>query len=124
MMRSIRVPVWTTYVPADEMEAMHRNEVASFVNAVFERLVANGAPYNPDTIDHGDYGTDIEPLRESLTLFLTAWGNLMSVYTSTESDALIEFPERRIPAWKVWLVTQLFRKANPSSAKVIYRPEK
>ena len=123
-MTTIRVPVWTTYVPADEMEAMHRNEVASFVNAVFERLVANGAPYNPDTIDRGDFGTDIEPLRESLTLFLTAWGNLMSVYTSTGSDELVEFPERIIPVWKVWLVNQLFRKPRPSSAKVVYRPKK
>jgi hypothetical protein len=112
-MPRIAVPVWTTYVRPDEVEDMHRGEVQSYVNAVFHRMVAHGSPIDPNTIDQGNFGSDLEPLRESLTLFMTAWCNLMTAYTG--SNEPVEYPQQVIPAWKVWLVRWLFRKPHPST---------
>jgi hypothetical protein len=122
-MEAIRVPVWTTYVPADEVDSMHAAEVEYLVNAIFEKMEWDRAPCDLQMIEQGDFGPALEPLRPSLTLFITAWCNLMSVYTSSGTDELVEFPERVIPAWKVRLVQDLFRKPKPSAAKVAYRPE-
>jgi hypothetical protein len=98
-MPRIAVPVWTTYVRPEEVEDMHCSEVRSYVNAVFRQMVAHGTPYNEDTIDQGNFGSDIEPLRESLTLFMTAWCNLMTAYTG--SNEPVEYPQQVISSWKV-----------------------
>jgi hypothetical protein len=118
----MKVPVTVTYAPdykdVHQIEREHQAEVRGMVNAVFEFMIEHGTPYDPDTIESGDYGESLEPYRESLTEFIMAWHKLVFAYNDgTDGLGPDDQPERKISRWKLGLLRVLFKPARLSVKK-------
>lgn len=83
------------------------------VNAVFDYMVDHGTPYDAETIDSGNYGAELEPYRESLTRFITAWHSLAFVFADGSAYGIEGAPNRKISGWKLWALRALFKPVGP-----------
>jgi hypothetical protein len=121
------VPVWTTYGPKADFARIRAADIRGMVDNIFEYMIDHGTPCNPDTIEAGDYGPELEQHRESLTLFIGAWHNLAFAYYDTSNDpapdgltkaeikkllADSEAPDRTVPGWKIAALRAMFPKAK------------
>jgi hypothetical protein len=109
----MKIPVTVTYAPeykdSERIDSERQAEVRGMVHAVFQYMIDHGTPYNPDTIESGDYGEGLEPYRESLTEFITAWHNLAFAYGDGSSDDIDRVPVREISWWKLWALRVMFK---------------
>jgi hypothetical protein len=112
----MKIPVTTTYAPefreAVQVRRVRAVDVRGMVNAVFEYMINHGSPYDPDTIASGNYGPELEPYRESLTLFIEAWHSLAFAYDDGSANDLAGWQDRNLSRWKVLALRALFRPAR------------
>ncbi len=121
----MKIPVTITSAPdfADpqKVQSQDQAEIRDMVNAVFEFMVEHGTPCDEDFQESGDYGPDLEPYRESLTRFMTAWHNLAFAYDDCTIKGVVTLLPRKVGRWKLWLLRVLFKPHKVISTKHMRR---